>query len=165
MLPIPGETILYGAVDADFVITSHRIRANSKSWGQAHLISIMLEELSSASLKYTSHPLLFVVAFFAFVAGGITSVFTHTPNTNLGTLLKFAPLCTGGVVAVGLVLLYFITRQLVLVFASAGASITLDAMRLGLATTRDLIDTVEIAKNYRYFQAEAFTPEMQPVEN
>lgn len=162
MLSIPGETILYGTVDSDFVITSHRIRASSKGLGQADLISIMLEELNSSTLKYSSHPLFFLVAFVALIGGGLTSLFLRTPNTNLGALLKFAPLCTGGVVAVGLVFLYIVTRQLTLVFASGGASITLDAMRLGMATTRDLIDTVEIAKNYRYAHIETYAPEAQP---
>jgi hypothetical protein len=67
--------------------------------------------------------------------------------------------------AIGLVLIYFITRRMTLVFASVGASIVLDAMSLGLPTSKELIDTVEAAKDYRFMQCEAFRTRYQPVWN
>ena len=163
MLTIPGETILYGSPEADFMVTSHRIRAIYKGWGQAHTISIMLEELCSSAVKYSSQPWLFVVAFFAFLGGGILTLFIQPPGGNLGSIIRFVPLCGGGVIVIGLVILYFITRHMTLVFASAGSTIVLDVMSLGLITTQELIDTVEIAKDYRYLQSRIIsTEEYQP---
>jgi hypothetical protein len=164
MIPIPGETILYGSEDANFLVTSHRIRANYKSWGQANSISIMLEELCSSSVKYSSQPLLFVLAFFVFVGGGLTTLFVHPSIGNVGNIIRFVPICGGLAIAIGLAFLYFLTRRLTLVFASAGASIVLDAMSLGLTITKELIDTIEIAKNYRYAQSVTVNTEYQPDE-
>jgi hypothetical protein len=46
-----------------------------------------------------------------------------------------------------------------------GASIVLDAMSLGLQTSKELIDTIEAAKDYRFMQSEAFRTKFQPVWN
>ncbi len=153
MLAIPGETVLFGSPEADFMVTSHRIRANFKGWGQAHTISIMLEELCSSAVKYSSQPLLFPLAFFVFLGGGLTTLLVRPPATTFGSIIRFAPLCSGGVLAIGLVFLYFVTRHITLVFSSAGASIELDAMGMGLVTTEELIDTVEAAKDCRFLQS------------
>jgi hypothetical protein len=170
MLSLPGETILYSSTEAEFVVTSHRIRIDTKRWGQAQVTSIMLEELCSCEVKYTSQPLLFVVAALSLLAGGIGTLLAYLQGEailnveSILTILKFVPLCCGGAAAVGLVLLYFITRRLTFSMASAGSSIVLDALRLGVDTTKEIIDIIENAKNYRYQQCGQGFPDLQPVE-
>ena len=163
MLLIPGETIIYGSAETEFVVTTHRVRVDTKSWGQAHVISIMLDELCSAELKYSSQPLLFLWAFLFLVFGGVGTLFIRSQGGDFGNLLRFIPLCGGLVLAIGLVLWYFVTRHMSLVLASAGTSIAVDAMGLGVDRTKELMDTIETAKNYRYFQSGMIPPEVQPV--
>jgi hypothetical protein len=162
MYILPGETILYGSPEAGFVITSHRIRIDSKSWGQAQVTSIMLEELCSAEVKYSSQPLLFVLAFLLLLLGGASTIWAYTRQVSgILSLLRLIPLCSGMLLALGLVFIYFMSRRLTLVLASAGASIVLDGMRLGMETTRQLIDTIESAKDYRFTQGGVVNPEFQ----
>jgi hypothetical protein len=40
----------------------------------------------------------------------------------------------------------------------------LDALRLGVDTTKEIIDIIENAKNYRYQQCGQGFPDLQPVE-
>jgi hypothetical protein len=163
MFMLPGENILYGSTEADFVVTSHRIRVDSKRWGQAQVTSIMLEELCSSELKYSSLPLLFGFAFLVLLLGGIGTLLAYTQQlSGILELLRFAPLCGGLLFAMGLVFIYFMTRRMTLVLASAGSSIALDAMRLGVQTTKELIDIIEAAKDYRYSQAGMVNTEFQP---
>ena len=166
MFLLPEETILYGSPEAGFVVTSHRLRMDSKSRGQAQVTSMMLEELCSAELRYSSQPLLFVLAFLVLVLGGlVTFVASAIHSSGIMNVLKIIPGCGSVLFAMGLVLIYFITRRMTLVFASVGASIVLDAMSLGLQTSKGLIDTIEAAKDYRFMQREAFRTGFQPVWN
>jgi hypothetical protein len=161
---IPGEAILSGSVEAGLVITTHRVRVDAKGWGQAHVYSIMLDELCSTELRYTSQPLLFLLAFLLLSLGGIITLLIGSQASNLGTLLRFLPMCGGVLFAIGAALLYFVTRRMSLVFASAGSSIAVDAMSIGVDRAKELMDTIESAKNYRYFQSNMLPPEYQPVD-
>ena len=163
MYLIPGETVIYGSSEAGFVVTSHRVRIDSKGWGQAQVTSIMLEELCSSEVKYSSQPLLFVLAGLILLLGVAGTIWAYTRQVSgLLSLLRYVPVCGGLMIAMGSVFLYFMTRRLTLVLASAGASIALDSMRLGMATTKQLIDTIESAKDYRFTQGGVVYPEFQP---
>jgi hypothetical protein len=166
MLLLPEETIIYGSPEAGFAVTSHRLRMDSKSRGQAQVTSMMLEELCSAELRYSSQPLLFVLAFLVLILGGLgTFLASAIHGSGIMNVLKIVPLCGSVLFAMGLVFIYFITRRMTLVFASVGASIVLDAMSLGLQTSKELIDTIEAAKDYRFMQSDAFRTRFQPVWN
>jgi len=166
MFLLPEETIIYGSPEAGFIVTTHRLRMDSKSRGQAQVTSMMLEELCSAELRYSSQPLLFVLAFLIIVLGGLgTFVASAIHSSGIMNVLKIVPVCGSVLFAMGLVFIYFITRRMTLVFAAVGASIVLDAMSLGLQTSKELIDTVEAAKDYRFMQCEAFRTRFQPVWN
>jgi hypothetical protein len=170
MLSLPGETILYSSTEAEFVVTTHRLRVDTKRWGQAQVTSIMLEELCSSELKYTSQPILFVYAFLSLLAGAFLTFLIYWRGENvfkvehIQILLKLVPLSCGGVLALLQVIFYFITRRLTLVLSSAGSSIVLDALRLGVQTTKDIIDTIETAKNNRYYQYGTAPIGLPPVE-
>jgi len=164
MLLLPEETIIYGSPEAGFVVTSHRIRVDTESRGQAQVTSMMLEELCSAELKYTSHPLLFVLAFLVIILGGIGTLLAYTQQASgIMLILRYVPLCGSILFALGLIFIYFATRRMTLVLATAGNPIVLDAMRLGVQTTKALIDTIESAKDYRFLQSGAFRTGFQPV--
>jgi hypothetical protein len=166
MFLLPEETIIYGSPEAGFVVTSHRLRVDTKSWGQAQVASMMLEELCSAELRYSSQPLLFVLAFLGLILGVVITLLAYTQQgSGIMTVLKFVPLCGSVLFAMGLVFIYFFTRRMTLVFASAGTAIVLDAMSLGLQTSKELIDTIEAAKDYRFMQSEVFKTRFQPVWN
>jgi len=163
MLLLPEETVIYGSPEAGFIVTSHRLRVETKSWGQAQVTSMMLEDLCSAEFRYSSQPWLFVFAFLLLLLGGVGAFLAFTQlGSSIMTVLKVIPLCGGILFAIGLVFLYFVTRRMTLVLASTGASIVLDAMSLGLDRSKELMDIIETAKNYRNFQSGLVSTEAPP---
>ena len=138
---LPNETILRESSGKTFVITTHRVRHSTQATGSASVRSIMLEELASCSLIKTSQPLLLILAAIVGLIGLLTA---GSSRDGAGILI----LCL--VIAGVLVLAYFLSQQLVVAFASAGATIRINAGRMKLEDAKDFIDTAEQAKNTRY---------------
>jgi len=47
-----GETLITETEDNVITLTTHRVRYNSSSSSSAHIISIMLEKISSIEIQY-----------------------------------------------------------------------------------------------------------------
>jgi uncharacterized membrane protein YfcA len=100
----------------------------------------MLEELASCSIVRTSHPIFLVLAVICVFVGFFL-------NANYSsTEVLFSSLVIGGIFA----LIYFLSQQQVLVFASAGTTIRITTSGMKLETAIGFIDGVEQAKNARY---------------
>ncbi len=122
-------------------LTSHRVRMKSGRWGSGLFTSIMLEELKSCQLRWSSHPWLLVLAGLA-ALGGLASSFSGGEGAGAGAAV-------GIVAAVVFGVIYLLTRRHVLSLASGGAAIVVSVGGNSDAL-RDFIHNVEEAKNERY---------------
>lgn len=143
-----GESILLESISGKLVLTSHRIRYEAGSFGQAQLKSIMLEELSSCALQRSSAPIFLVLGALSLVLGLIAGVVAGVATENvlpsvigIGLGIAFAGLFS---------ILFLITRQQVLAVASSAATITVDVSEMTVERARHFIDAIEAAKNVRY---------------
>ena len=126
-----------------------------EDWGHSRIISFMLEELCSAEMTYSSYPWLLLFALLSFLLGVIATSFISSQIKNTSSTLQIMPLCFCGLISIGLIVIYFMTRHHTLLLSSGGSTIALDTKQLGDQKTEDLIDTIEMVKNDRFFQGRA----------
>ena len=134
-----GETLISESDDNVITLTSHRLRYNSSSAGTGHIVSIMLEKISSIEVHYKSWIL---VLFFGILlaAGGL-----FMGAQNRGDIMV-AGLATGGIC----ILLYFLTRKHVITISSDGGSkINFQTKGMKRETLLDFINKIEAAKASR----------------
>ena len=137
---VSDETVLLESDTKELVLTTHRIRFQTKKSGRATVISIMLEELCSCGITHTSYPFLVVLAAIFFI-GGIA----------LGSLLDEASwaIASGIILGVLFIIVYFVTRKGVFSLASGGATINTSPSGMSYDNMVKFIDDVEVAKNGR----------------
>jgi hypothetical protein len=140
MTTLPGETVLWKSASGALILTTHRVRYRGGTGNNLMLISIMLEEIASVSLIRTSNIALLVLGIIVALAGIAAGVVSETNSVPM-TIGLFI----GGV----LIVLYLATRQTLLSFQSAGASIRTAATGLKLPEILQLIDGIDAAKNQR----------------
>ena len=136
-----GEKVLLESEAGTLILTTHRIRHQTESFGYARIISIMLEELASCAMARTSYPLFLVLAALCAAGGLLISV---------GNRGDAAPLGLGLVLALILVVLFLASRQEIISLASAGATIRVSTRSMKRGAARDFLDATEAAKNARY---------------
>lgn len=136
-----GERVLLKSEGGTLILTTHRIRHQTESFGYARIISIMLEELASCAMVRTSYPLFLVLAALCAAGGLLITV------ANRGDA---APLGLGLVLALILVVLFLASRQEMVSLASAGATIRVSTRSMKRGEAKDLLDATEAAKNLRY---------------
>lgn len=135
---LPGERLLHEA-GGKLTITTHRIRYERKGGGTATIKGIMLEEIASCAMMRKTYPILLLLATVCALGGLLLTV-------SAGVM----PLVLGVVFAVGLGVVYLLSREQVVAIASAGATIYINTHGWPLENVRELIDQVEAAKNTRY---------------
>ncbi len=138
---MPGEKVLLESEAGTLVLTTHRIRHQTESFGYARIISIMLEELASCAMVRTSYPLFLVLGALC-AAGGLLITVANRANA--------APLGLGLVLALIFVVLFLASRQEIISLASAGATIRVSTRSMKSGAATDFLDAVEAAKNARY---------------
>jgi hypothetical protein len=106
-----GEQIITQSDENTITLTNLRIRYLDKQFGKAHIISIMLQKISSIEVRYRSNILLLILA----VIGFITALFGLANNKSE---LVFIGLIAGGI----LVASYFGTRKYALSVTSDGST-------------------------------------------
>jgi len=134
---INGEEKLLEVNGDELVLTTHRIRNETKSFGKRTITSLLLDELSSCQLSHRSHPLLLVFAFVGFIAT-IFAFFVHLNIAELAIILT---------VSLVLAAIFFITRKQVIKFDTAGASIIVKTKGMKPEIIKEFIDEAEIAKD------------------
>lgn len=138
---MPDEKILLESDPKGLILTTHRIRSEDEAMGNARIKSIMLEELASCAIVQSSNNLLLGLAALCLLIGVLITASSRGDS---------GPLAIGFVIALILVLAYFVSRQQVLELASAGATIRTDTKGMKLQAVEQFIDRVEAAKNERY---------------
>lgn len=147
---LPDERLLLTACGGTLTITTHRVRHEAYGTGGLAVTSIMLEALASASTAGRENRYLLACAAVAALGGLVL----QAAGSGSGT---YAPLCIGAGVALLLVLAFVDGRRTMLAFASAGATIRVEARRLTREQVLHLIGTAEAAKNERAFRLASHT--------
>ncbi|RFP66401.1 hypothetical protein D0N36_03370 [Hymenobacter lapidiphilus] len=108
-----GESLITQSPNNVVMLTSHRIRYNAASSSYAHLVSMMLEKVSSCEVRYQSHPGLLILGLL--VAGLGSLGFAGNGDTQAMAMAAI-------VIGLVLVLVYFSTRKHIVSIASDGGS-------------------------------------------
>lgn len=131
-----GESLITQSGDKTISLTSHRIRYNANSTGNAYIVSIMLEKISSIEIRYTSWIIVLVIGVIL-LAGGIL----------LGSQNNGDAMVVGIVAGLVCILLYFITRKHIVSIASdGGAKINFQTKGLKREAILEFINKIEVAK-------------------
>lgn len=118
------------------ILTTHRIRFDDSK----HIISIMLEKVSSIEVHYSSWLICLLFGILAAVAGFVMGV-----NNNGQAMV--AGLALGGI----LILIYFLTRKHVIEIASdGGTKINFQTSGMKRESILKLINQIETAKSDRF---------------
>ena len=134
-----GENAITESDNKGIILTSHRIRYQSSNFGKAHIVSIMLEKISSIEIHYKSSLLTLIIGIILTLSGIVMGASNQGEAMILG-------------LGIGLffVLLYFITRRHVITIASDGGSkINFETKGMKRETILDFINKIETAKNNR----------------
>ncbi|MCW8896593.1 MAG: hypothetical protein OQJ96_06100 [Flavobacteriales bacterium] len=131
------------------VLTNYRIRSEFKILGKGKISSIMLEELSSSQLTYKSKPKLllfgFIILVISIMGGAYMGVVLHKERNGMDIAIF------GAFLFIIFIVLYFVSRHHIVSFSSSSSSIDLKTRGLDFKEIRQLIDTVENAKNAREY--------------
>ncbi len=138
---LPGETILLESDPEGLTLTTHRVRSEARGWAGKEVVSIMLDEIASCSITHSSSPILLIFAAIALL-GGFIAPMNSRSNTET--------LALGIIIAMILVIAFYVTRQQILTIASAGNTINRSIKGMSMQTATHFIDTIERAKNERY---------------
>lgn len=125
-----NESILVKSESEVVVLTTHRIRYQDDK----ELISIMLPQVSGIEVKYTSHPILIILA----IISGIAGVVLLDDSANHTSILL---LITAGV----LIALFFSSRKHVVTISSASARLVFHTKGMGKQAVENFVDKVEAA--------------------
>jgi len=138
---MPNESVLLESEGKSLILTTHRVRYQVETFGNAAIRSIMLEELASCALVRSSNMLFLVLAAICVVLGLLVAA---------GGRGMEGALVIGFILAVVFVITYFASRRQVLALASAGTTIMVNTQGMNLDLAKQFIERTEAAKNERY---------------
>lgn len=128
-----GEEKILESDNGELVLTTHRVRHDSKSLGKRKITSLLLQELSSCELSHRSYPALLIVAAIGLViaaAGGSSNA-----------------MGVGVAVSIISVISFFSSRKQALCLATAGGQIIVETKGMKPEGVKNFIDETEIAKS------------------
>jgi hypothetical protein len=125
---IEGEKKIMESGNGELVLTTHRVRYDSKIMGKQTIVSMMLDEVCSCEMNYKSNAILVLLAGLSFLAG------------------LYLPL-VGIVIAFVLLAIYFITREQYLTISSAASAINVKVKGMKVELVKEFIDALESAKH------------------
>lgn len=137
---LDGEHLLHQSPNHVVSLTTHRVRLHQANGSTAHIVSMMLEKVSSCEIRYLSYPWLLLVG--AVVAlGGVFALFQRAEPGAVALLLLL------GVV---LIIAYLASRRHVVSIASdGGARLSFETKGMRREVVVGFIDNLEQAKNQR----------------
>jgi hypothetical protein len=137
---LSDENLITESDNKEILLTSHRIRYFSKSWGKTKVISMMLENISSIEVHYSSNIIILAAGCIFILAGLIAG------GNDQGD-----PMILGLIVGSLLILSYFITRKHVVTISSdGGTQINLVTGGMKSEVIIGFIDKIEKAKSERF---------------
>jgi hypothetical protein len=154
MAPLDGEQMLLEANNKTLTVTTHRVRFADNRGGSARIASIMLDAVSSCEITHSSNRALLLLAVVALLGGFAL----NSPRDS-------TPVAIGAVVAVILVAAYFATRKQVLRVASPSSNIDVLLVGMSIEKATEIVDTIEWAKNGRYWLRQPVVPVAPPVRH
>jgi hypothetical protein len=144
MNSMPNEIVLFESESKRLILTTHRVRYQFESLGNAEIRSIMLEELASCTLLRSNNIIFLVLAGVCFILGGLVAAVGR--DTEVALII-------GILLSIVFVVIYFATRQQILALASSGTTIKVNTESMKLETAKQFIEQAEAAKNVRYLLA------------
>ncbi len=134
----------------ELIVTTHRIRLSRRAIGWRWTTSMLLESLTSCTLEFRSRVVFIVLAAVSLMGGLLGATAAQWPWSILFAI---------GGIGLGLLfgLLYVRSRDQVIEFTAPGATIKVRSSGRSLDDVRELVETVEAAKNARYIQRFART--------
>lgn len=137
-----GEELITQSPNNVVVLTTHRIRYHATTSAQAHLVSVMLEKVSSCEMRFESSPVLLLLGITLALLGSISLLGSAFGNNMLGVIGIAAGLI--------MVVLYAATAKHVVSIASDGGSrISFETKGMKRETVIGLINSLEKAKSER----------------
>jgi len=133
---LDGESIITQSNDKTVTLTNYRIRFQSSGSGKAHIVSILLEKISSIEIHYKSKMFLLIIGILLMVSGLFMGA------NNMGQVMVL------GIVLGGLfILFYLLTRKHVVSVASdGGVKINFHTKGMKRETLLDFVNQIEKAK-------------------
>lgn len=137
-----GEQLITQSPNNVVVLTTHRIRYHAAASSNAHLVSMMLEKVSSCEVHYQSSPILLVLGITIALLGGLGLVQSRFSGGEIGAL--------GLLLGVILMLAYLGTRKHIVSIASdGGGRIAFETKGMKRESVVSLINSLEKAKHER----------------
>jgi hypothetical protein len=130
---LPGERKVSESSDGTVVLTSQRVRLDQ---GTRQFVSIALEEVASCRIGTHSYPALLILAAVVWLGA------FQFAGERVGTI----PFLVGGLIGALVVLLYVLSREQIIVIASAGESIRIRTRGMSRAACVQFVDDLERAK-------------------
>lgn len=129
---IDGEEKILESNNGELVLTTHRVRLDTKSLGKRRITSILLHELCSCELSHRSYPILLLIA----VIGLVVAATGSSEAMSAGAAITIISLIS-----------FFISRKQVLSLATPGAPIIMETKGMKPEKIKEFIDETEIAKS------------------
>jgi hypothetical protein len=143
---LPGEDVLLTwemqSRAEELIVTTHRIRLSRRAIGWRWTSSMLLESLIACTLDFRSRLIFIVLAVLSPIVG---------MGWTLG-IAEWLPLICSIGLGVLFVVLYVRSRDQVVEFTAPGTTIKVRSSGRSLDDVRQLVETVEAAKNARYIQ-------------
>lgn len=132
-----GEEIISESENKVISLTTHRIRLNDSSIGSSHLVSIMLDKVSSIEVRYKSWWILLILSILLIIGG-----------LWMGMLNNGEAMMVGIVVGLLLGLFYVFSRKHVIVISSdGGTSLNFHTKGMKREKIMEFINKIERAKS------------------
>lgn len=140
------EKVLVESDRGKLVLTTHRVRYESRFWGRAEIISIMLEDVCSCQITQTSKPAWMYSACLVWLLA-LASLVVEPENIGLMSSELHLVFWPAVVIGAMMAVVYASSRKQVLSVASAGMSIEVLMQGVGLEVGAQFVDSVAAAKN------------------
>ena len=138
---LSDEQILLTSNDNSTILTTHRVRYQTKIGGKTSFSSIMLEMLSSCEFTQKTNPALLWLSV-VFLLIGISLGFMVDENSYY---------VLGGIIlAIIFFIAYYLYRRGMILLSCAGANIYLPVSRMSVEKMIEFVNAIESAKNKRY---------------
>ena len=133
---LEGEEILTESTDKIVTLTNKRIKKSVSSFGNAHVISMHLEKISTIEIHYRSWPWILIFGILLVVTGLILRMQNNAE-------ILFAGILAG----LGFILIYFITyRHLITITSDGGTRIDILTKGMKREGVLEFVNKIENAK-------------------
>lgn len=135
-LLLEGEEIITESANKLVTLTNYRIRYHNSSLGQAHLVSIMLNKVSSVEVKYKSWWLLLIPSALLLIGGML-----------IGAQGNADVMIVGVIAGLLLALIYILSRRHVItIYSDSGSRINFQTKGMHKDKVLEFVNKIEKAK-------------------